>query len=54
MKKILVVEDNDVVRNNLVDILSVNKYNTISAENGLEGYNLALEELVRYTTDRKY
>ncbi len=45
MKKILIVEDNDTVRNNLVDILQINKYETISAENGLEGFQQALEKL---------
>jgi two-component system, sensor histidine kinase and response regulator len=45
MKKILVVEDNDTVRNNLIDILELNKYKTISAENGLDGFQLAVEQL---------
>ena len=42
MKKILVVEDSDFVRENLIDILEVNGYETISAENGFEGYNKAI------------
>lgn len=45
MKKILIVEDNDTVRNNLIDILRINKYQTISAENGLEGFHAALEQM---------
>ncbi len=45
MKKILVVEDNDTVRNNLIDLLELNKYKTVSAENGLEGFQTAIKEL---------
>ncbi len=43
MKKILVVEDNDTVRRNLEDILSVNDYEVFTASNGLEGFNAALD-----------
>jgi two-component system, sensor histidine kinase and response regulator len=45
MKKILVVEDNETVRSNLIEILELNQYETLSAENGLEGFNVAFEEL---------
>ncbi len=37
MKKILVIEDNKDVRENIVEILTLSGYNAISAQNGKEG-----------------
>jgi DNA-binding response OmpR family regulator/two-component sensor histidine kinase len=45
MKKILVVEDSDTVRENLVDLLETNDYKVFSSDNGHEGYQLAYAEL---------
>lgn len=45
MKKILVVEDSDDVRENIVSLLEINDYKVVSAENGFEGYQKATEEL---------
>ncbi len=45
MKKILIIEDNDEVRENLAEILSLSGYQTIEAEDGTIGVELAqLEE----------
>lgn len=44
MKKILVIEDDPQVRDNIQDILSLECFCTITAENGLEGLSLAKEE----------
>lgn len=43
-KKILVVEDEDVLRNTLVDNLTAEGFNVISAVNGEEGLAMALKE----------
>ncbi len=43
MKKILIIEDNREVRENLAEILELDGYNTLEAENGKSGVNLALE-----------
>ncbi len=43
MKKILVVEDNPDVRENLEEILELSDYEVLSAENGKTGVDLALE-----------
>lgn len=40
MKKVLVVEDTAVLREEIVDILNMEGYQTIEAENGLEGLNM--------------
>lgn len=45
MKKILVVEDSDDVRENLVDLLLANEYSVEYAENGYDGYKKALSIL---------
>lgn len=44
MKKILVIEDDPQVRDNILDILSLEDFYTIPASNGLEGLTLAQEE----------
>lgn len=44
MKKILVIEDDPYVRDNIQDVLSLEDFCTITAANGLEGLSLAREE----------
>ena len=44
MKKILVIEDNSEVRENIVEILELSNYDVLSAENGKTGVGLALRE----------
>jgi two-component system, sensor histidine kinase and response regulator len=44
MKKILIIEDSDDVRENLIDLLEINNFNVISADNGESGYRLATTE----------
>ncbi len=45
MKKILVIEDNNEVRENITEILELSAYKVISAENGKKGVELALQEI---------
>ncbi|ELR71995.1 transcriptional regulator, Crp/Fnr family [Fulvivirga imtechensis AK7] len=45
MKKILVIEDNKEIRENIVEILELDGYKTVEAGNGKEGVQKALEEL---------
>ena len=44
MKKVLVIEDDPQVRDNIQDILSLEDLCTVTATNGLEGLSLAKEE----------
>lgn len=44
MKKILLVEDNDDVRENIAEILELSNYKVSTAANGKEGLELALQE----------
>jgi CheY-like chemotaxis protein len=44
MKLVLIVEDNEDLRNLLVHILSLHSIGTISAKNGLEAVNLVYEK----------
>lgn len=44
MKKILIIEDDPQVRDNIQDVLSLEEFCTITATNGLEGLALAKEE----------
>jgi DNA-binding response OmpR family regulator len=44
MKKILLIEDNDDIRNNTAEILELSNYKVIVAENGKVGVEKALEE----------
>ncbi len=44
MKKILLIEDNQNIRENTVEILELANYEVITAENGLIGVNLATSE----------
>lgn len=43
MKKILLIEDNDAVRNNTAEILELSNYKVIVAENGKTGIEKAIE-----------
>src|SRR6476659_9677705 len=43
MKKILVIEDNDDIRDNTTEILELSNYNVIAAENGKVGVEKAIE-----------
>lgn len=45
MKKILVIEDNDQVRENIVEILTLSAYSVRAASNGKEGVDIALKEI---------
>ncbi len=45
MKKILVIEDEQFVRENIVEILEASGYNAVSAPNGAVGVTLALQHL---------
>ncbi|HRI19870.1 MAG TPA: response regulator [Panacibacter sp.] len=44
MKKILIIEDNDDVRENTAEILELSEYKVITASNGKEGVAIALKE----------
>ena len=44
MKKILLIEDNDHIRENTSEILEMSNYKVFSAENGKTGVELALRE----------
>jgi CheY-like chemotaxis protein len=43
MKKILLIEDNDDIRNNTAEILELSNYNVLTAENGKVGVEKAIE-----------
>ncbi len=45
MEKILLIEDNADFRDNISEILSLNNYTVLTAENGSIGLSLALEEI---------
>ncbi len=45
MRKILVIEDEKLVRSNILELLSEEGYQTIGAENGLVGVGLARKEM---------
>jgi len=44
MKKILLIEDNDDIRNNTAEILELSSYKVFTAENGKKGLEKALEQ----------
>ena len=44
MTKILLVEDNDEIRENTTEILEMANYQIVTAKNGKEGYEVALKE----------
>src|SRR5215213_2609566 len=41
MEKILIIEDNPEIRENTAELLELNNYSVITAENGNEGFELA-------------
>ena len=41
MKKILIIEDNDEIRENTAELLGLHNYNVFTAEEGSEGFDLA-------------
>ena len=43
MKTILLIEDNDDIRSNMAEILELANYNVITAENGKQGLEIAIE-----------
>lgn len=45
MKKILVIEDNTEVRENIAEILELSNYKVVTAEDGKKGVELALNEI---------
>lgn len=45
MKTILIIEDNDIIRENLEEILSLAHYNVLLAENGKAGIDIATEKI---------
>ena len=45
MKKILLIEDNDDIRNNTAEILELADYTVFTAANGMEGIGIALKEI---------
>jgi DNA-binding response OmpR family regulator len=45
MPRILVIEDELSVRENLIDLLEANKYEVLSAENGIVGIDIAFEQI---------
>lgn len=45
MKKILVIEDNNEIRENIVEILELDGYEAMEAANGVEGVQIALKEV---------
>ena len=44
MKKILIIEDNEEVRENTAEILELSDYQVLTAANGKEGVAIALNE----------
>jgi diguanylate cyclase (GGDEF)-like protein len=45
MKKILIIEDEEFIRENLLELLEAESFEVISADNGVQGLQLATEEL---------
>lgn len=45
MKTILIIEDNEDIRENIVEILGLNSYSIISADNGRKGLDMAIHQL---------
>jgi CheY-like chemotaxis protein len=45
ISKILIIEDDALIRENLIDLLEAEKYSVIDATNGLEGIELAVKNL---------
>ncbi len=45
MKKILIIEDEKQLRETLTEILEINNYQVLSADNGIEGCRIAIKEI---------
>lgn len=45
MKTILIIEDNEIIRENLQEMLMLSNYNVITADNGKAGIDIALQQL---------
>lgn len=45
MKKILVIDDNKEIRENIAEIISLSNCEAVTAENGKKGVELALKQL---------
>ncbi|BDI15061.1 hypothetical protein ANSO36C_08630 [Nostoc cf. commune SO-36] len=45
MSKILIIEDEEAVRENILDLLEAEDFETIAAANGRIGINLAISEV---------
>jgi CheY-like chemotaxis protein len=45
MKTILIIEDNDLIRENVAEILELDNYNVLKASNGKMGIELAQQQL---------
>lgn len=45
MKKVLIIEDNDDIRENIVELLTYAGFRVLSADNGKKGVDLALEHV---------
>ncbi|MFQ3297492.1 MAG: DNA-binding response OmpR family regulator, partial [Polaribacter sp.] len=45
MYKVLIVEDTKVIREEIYDILSLEGYTVLQAENGYTGYKMAIKTL---------
>ena len=43
--KILVVEDSDDLRENIISLLEINDYEVVVAENGYDALQLAIKEI---------
>jgi len=43
MKTILLIEDNDIMRENTIELLELSNYKVISADNGIKGLHLITE-----------
>jgi CheY-like chemotaxis protein len=41
MKKVLIIEDNAAIRENTAELLELNRFSVVTAENGQMGYELA-------------
>ena len=44
MRTILIIEDNDEIRDNTAELLSIHHYNVLTAENGATGFDIAREK----------
>jgi len=44
VKKILIIEDNDEIRENTAELLELNHYNVFTAEEGGKGFELAKQQ----------